>query len=239
MKDIRKVNYKPHDPKSDWVYGGYYTSVIPILKQPGKSFDDTYGTAFLIKCYETIYVVTAKHVVDIDNPTLLFAGTKKSNIFLETEYFNKIGIDWICHKSEDLAILPLKIPELIGRIINTKISPNKTSVNIQPNQIVKHLGYPDKMTGYWTDTNKQNTIPSGISGRIIKVFQNKIIIDTVAHKGDSGGPLFLKIANMAKLIGVILKTKILKNDVTNEHEMYLGETTAISMSSVYSMLLKK
>ena len=135
MKDIRTVNHKALDPSSDWVAQGYYTSVIPILKQPGKSFEDIYGSAFLIKYNETIYVITAKHVVDIDNPILLFAGTKKSKIFLATEYFNKIRIDWIYHKSEDLAVLPLKVPELSGRIINTSISPNMTPINIQPNQI--------------------------------------------------------------------------------------------------------
>jgi len=36
MKDIREVHYKARDPKNDWVIQGYYTSVIPILKQPSK-----------------------------------------------------------------------------------------------------------------------------------------------------------------------------------------------------------
>ena len=238
MKDIRTVNHKARDPSSDWVAQGYYTSVIPILKQPAQSLDNIYGTAFQIKYGNTNYIVTARHVVELDNPALFFQGTGKREIILETALFNKMNVDWIFHKTEDLAILPFNIPEINKRIINTVINPNLTQVNIQSNQIVKHLGYPDKMTGYWTDTKKSNTIPSGISGKIIQVTPNKIMIDTVAHKGDSGGPLFLKIGNIGKLIGVISKTKVLKNDITKQDEMYLGETTALPMSLVYDMIKK-
>lgn len=238
MKDIREVHYKARDPKNDWVIQGYYTSVIPILQQPAITLDDVYGAGFQLKYKNENYIVTAKHVIDIQNPTLFFQDASRKGIFVDTNYFQKIGIDWICHESEDIAVLRLKIPELTKRIINTTIQPNLTKISIQTNQIVKHLGYPDKITGTWKNTNQKNTIPSGIDGRVLSVYQNKIIIETQAHKGDSGGPLFLKIGNMAKLIGVISKTKVLKNDITGEDEMYMGETTAIPMHLVYELIDK-
>jgi len=52
------------------------------------------------------------------------------------------------------------------------------------------------------------------------------------------GIIFIIIGNIGKLVGVISKTKILKNDVTKQDEMYLGETTALPMSLVYDIIEK-
>jgi len=239
MRDIKKVNYTPHNKNTDWVRKGFYTSVIPILCQPAVSRTNIFGAGFLMKFQGKTYVVTAKHVVDIDNPVLLFTGTNRDDIFLETKYFNNIGINWVFHKDKDLAVLPLEIPGGFKRIINSSIIENKFTTNIQPGQTAKHLGYPNKMTGTWTDNGKPNNISSGAIGKIVSVDPNRIVISTPTRFGDSGGPLFIKMQFSPKLVGVISSTLILKDKINPESSVYLHKTTAIPMSFVHQIINSK
>ncbi|MGI0022022.1 MAG: hypothetical protein ACRD9Q_04080, partial [Nitrososphaeraceae archaeon] len=106
-----KVKIEKYEPTKDWLPHGFYKTTLPILSQPAQSKNDIYGTGFLLDNNGIPYIVTAKHVANIDNPVFLFTRKGRKDIFIHTTYLNQKGIKWNFHPKFDLATI--KFPDYL------------------------------------------------------------------------------------------------------------------------------
>lgn len=217
-----------------WLTKGLRKCTFPILNPPAKTSDDITGSAFLLHYQDIPYIVTAAHVVNKANSAIAFSTKSRKIVSVKTSLLQGVGLDWIKHPANlDLAAIPLHIPLTLVKdldiyLIRENMWSNAAKISV--GNEVAHLGYPQRGTSNYSD-GKKSGFPQGMPGKIIGLGNLKIVTETAAAHGASGGPLFLKKDDgMPHLIGVVVSTKVLGNP--DKPKEYLNETTSLPISLV-------
>jgi len=235
MKDKEKVIVRKSNEITEWIPPFWFKCCFPILTLPARSNDNIVGACFLMMHKKIPYIVTAKHVIDVQNPVIAFTLKGRKNINIQTSYFNSLGLNWISHPNGlDLAAIPFHLPlQFVKRLDKFPITEDKwiNSINYKPGDIIRNLGYPEKASSHYLDGTPSN-FPQGMHGNIISVSNNAINFRSPAQFGASGGPVFVKSDIGPYLIGVTNTTKILTTPSNPQEGVYLGETSAIPISSL-------
>lgn len=226
-----------------WLPSDMRKCTIPILVQPGKIPDDIRGSAFLLRHNKKEYIVTARHVTEIKNPVLAFSAKTHQPICVDFSYFQKKGLSWVNHpKGLDLAVMPFLVPqEFVDKLDLWFISEDKwtTPAKINIADEVAHLGYPEKGTSNYLG-GKPSLFPQGMPGKVIKINQSEIIMNTAAAHGASGGPVFLRRKDMSPfLVGVVTETRMYGSPTCQIKAEYRNKTTSLVISQIIDILQTK
>jgi hypothetical protein len=240
MKDKDKVHIKKIG-YDNWLPPPWYQGTFPIVESDEK-LENIVGAAFMIIYQKVPYIVTAKHVIEFENPIVRFTTTSRKTLDLETKYFNKLGLDWISHpKGLDLVAIPFHVPvNIVPRIFKFPIPEDRwnNSSFPKPGNEIRHLGYPEQTTTPYPDGSPSNH-PQGMEGKISSIESEKITIRSPAQHGASGGPLFVRGTNGPHLIGVVTETKVNVKPTNPFDGEYLGITTSIPIGFVKDILTSK
>jgi len=240
LKDREEVGIKKIG-LDNWLPPPWYQGTIPIIERKDDS-EQIAGAAFIILHQKIPYIVSAKHVIEMENPILRFTSTTRKTLDIETAYFKKLGLDWISHPGGmDLAAIPFHLPlSLVSKIFKFPIKEElwDQSVAIKPGNEIRHLGYPNKATTPYPDGTPSNH-PQGMEGKIISINANEIVVRSPAQHGVSGGPLFVRTDKGPHLIGVATKTKVNVKPTNPLEGEYLGETTTVPIGFVKDIINSK
>jgi len=238
MKDKEKVIIK-ETGLDDWLPAYWFQCTFPIVELKDNSKKEIVGASFLLLYRKIPYIVTAKHVINFENPIVRFTLRDKRTFDIESNYFRQLGLEWIPHQKTDLAAIPINLPlKLVKKISKFPLKEEVWSdtIKLKNGDEIRHLGYPEQATTHYPD-GKPSNYPQGMNGKIISVNTNEIVVRSPAQYGASGGPLFVRSTTGPHLIGVIVKTTV-KTKPTNALEgEYQGVTTAIPIRYVRDILV--
>jgi len=226
-----------NDPRTSWFPKSWDKSAFPIMHQPGTEQDNITGTAFVMYYQGVPYIVTAKHVLETENPAIHFLLKNGQGRSFGTSYFNALGLDWIKHDTVDVAAIPFHMALQAIKPLHIFFIKEEwwnLELNIKAGNFVKHLGYPDKDTTPFPD-GSSSMVGIGMVGKVLSVTSNEIRLRTSAHLGASGGPVFVKSTTGPCLIGVASESDVLANKSLTEGE-YLGKTTVVPIKYVKELL---
>jgi len=240
LKDRDKIEVKRGDPRTSWFPKEFDKSAFPIMKQPATEIEHIDGTAFVMY-YKTIpYVVTAAHVLKMDNPAIHFLLKSAMGRSFSTSYFNELGIDWIKNEELDLAAIPFHVHS--GALKPLHIFPIQEEwwnleIDLRPGNSVKHLGYPEQQTTNFPD-GSPSMVAMGMAGDILAASSQLIRLRTPAQLGASGGPVFVRTDYGPRLIGVASETDVFATPSLTEGE-YLGKTSVVPIHLLKSLFDSK
>ncbi len=229
------------NPKTDeWLPKNWRKCTFPILNQPAQTLQDIAGSAFLLHYQRIPYVVTASHVVEVENPVIAFGTRDKQVACVSSSDLQKAGLKWIKHPMGfDLAAIPFHLPLSIVKELDLQlITEDLWSVQqkIRVGDEIVHLGYPERGTSRYLD-GSPCILPQGMPGEIIRLDPPYIILKTASAPGASGGPVFLNRKNSSPcLITIITEAKMLGKHTRPSEAEYLNETKSIIVSLVKDIL---
>jgi len=229
------------NPETDkWLPKDWRRCTFPILKQPAKTLDDIEGTAFLLHYEKIPYIVTASHVIEIENPVIAFSKKDKQLVCVSSAYLQQAGLEWVKHPASlDLAAIPFHLPlSLVRELYVLSITEDKwaSQPKIKLGDEVAHLGYPQKGTSRYCD-GSPCIFPQGMPGTIIRLDGFEIIMRTAGAHGASGGPVFLRRENNSPLlVGVVTKEIVFGQQIRPTEAKYLNKTTALIASLIKDIL---
>jgi hypothetical protein len=217
-----------------WLPKDWRKCTFPILSQPAKTSNDIAGSAFLLYYRKIPYIVTAKHVVEIENPVVAFSKKDKKVLGVSSSCLAQTGLKWIEHPAGlDLVAIPFHLPLSVVEqldVLSIKEDQWTPQPKIKVGDKVAHLGYPQKGTSVYTD-GARSIFPQGMPGKIIRLSPLYLIMRTAAAHGASGGPVFLRRNNNTPfLIGIVVEAKIFGKPMRPEESEYLNETKALPIS---------
>lgn len=237
MEDKDKVGIKTTGP-DNWLPPAWYQGTLPIIEKKNDS-EIMVGAAFMLQLEKIHYIVSAKHVIDIDNPIIRFTTKARKTLDFETKYFNNLNLDWISHQQGmDLAAIPLHLSlSVVPKIFKYPVIEDRwnSQVTLKPGNEIRHLGYPEGATTPYPDGSPSNH-PQGMEGKILSINANEIIVRSPAQHGASGGPLYVRTDNGPHLIGVITRTQVNVKPTNPLEGEYLGVTTAVPIGYVKDIL---
>lgn len=223
-----------------WLHQSWRKSTFQILRQPAKTSEDLVGSAFLLSYRGVPYIVSAKHVIDIENPVVVFPKKDRKRLGVPTSEFERVGLKWIEHPAGlDLVAMPFHLPlnsveEL--DIIQIPEGAWLDQPDLKEDDDIAHLGYPEKGTSIYTDGTSAS-FPQGMPGKIISIGEQHIEMETASARGASGGPVFLKAhIDNPTLIGVAISTRMYGNPARPDQAIYFNKTTALTISSIKEIL---
>jgi hypothetical protein len=197
------------------------------------------GAAFLLEYRNLIYIISAKHVIDFDNPSMAFARKDGKVAGLKTSTLQRGGLGWLMHPGDlDLAAIPFYGPAKgIDSLDFMMILEDKwaTQPIVKVGSRVVHLGYPEGRSLPYTD-RKRSPFPLGMPGKVIKLDRQFIVMETVGLPGASGGPVFMKSDNKPHLIGVTIEVKAFGKRTRPGGAAFLNKTKALPISLVKDIL---
>jgi hypothetical protein len=222
-----------------WLPKEWRKCTFPILKQPAKTFNDLIGSAFLLQYKNRPYIITARHVIDADNPVVAFRKKNGQVIVVSSSSFQQVGVQWVKHPlGLDIAAIPLALPlqlvkELdLGYMTEEKWTP---LTNISLGGWVAHLGYPERGTSRYSD-GSPCILPQAMPGKIIKVNSKDVIMETAGANGASGGPVFLRGEKGPSLIGIVIEARKFGQRTRPWEAQYCNQTKALVISLVKDVL---
>jgi hypothetical protein len=215
VKMIKNPNFKIVKVTNEWLPPLWRKSTFPVLNQPAKSLKDITGTAFILSYKMQDFIVTASHVIDVENPVLMFSKKNdqrnyNESLMVSTDDIKQIGSNWIKHPMGfDLAAIPF--PQSLQKDLDIFLL-TEDKWTFRPFSFkdeIKHLGYPDKGTSNFNGSPW--VFPQGMPGNIIQInSQIEFNMKTSGVHGASGGPVFLRTKeNRPHLIGVVIETVML------------------------------
>jgi len=225
---------------NEWLPKNWRKCTFPILSQPAKTSDNIVGSAFLLHYKKIPYIVTARHVVEIENPVVAFSNKNRHVLGISSSCPAQTGLKWIKHPAGlDLAAIPFHLPlSLVKQLDVLSIKENQWTPQskIKVGDEVAHLGYPQKGTSVYSD-GAPSTFPQGMPGKIIRLNPPYFIMRTAGAHGASGGPVFLRReSNPASLVGVVIEAKTFGKPSRPDEFEYLNETKALLISLTKDIL---
>jgi hypothetical protein len=222
-----------------WLPKEWRKCTFPILRQPAVTSNDITGSAFILQYKNKPFVVTAKHVIEVENPVIALRKKNGQVIGVNSTSFQEVGVQWVKHPfGLDIAAIPLALPlNLVKELDLAYMTENKWTplANIPLGGWVAHLGYPERGTSRYSD-GSHCIFPQAMPGKIIKLNSTDFIMETAGANGASGGPVFLKSEKGPSLIGIAIearkngqKTRILEAD-------YCNQTKALVISLIKDVL---
>jgi len=223
-----------------WLPKNWRKCTFPMLSQPAKTSNDIAGSAFLLHYKKVPYIVTAGHVIEMENPVIAFSKKDRQVVGVSSSYLGQAGLRWIKHSAGfDLAAIPFHLPlSLVKELDVWLITENQWTLQpkIKLGDEVAHLGYPQKGTSIYSD-GSPSTFPQAMPGKIIRLNPPYIIMKTAAAHGASGGPVFLRRENNTPcLVGIVTEARIFAKPTRPEEAKYLNETKALNVSLMRDIL---
>jgi hypothetical protein len=215
------------------------TCTFPICRQPAEKSADIAGSAFLLLYEKKPYIVTASHVIDIENPVVVLSKKDRQIVSVSSSYFQQAGLKWIKHPGGlDLAAIPFYLPFSLANELELWPVPEDQwkFKTIKVGDEILHLGYPEKGTSRFTD-GKPCIFPQAMPGKIISIENECIVMETAGAHGASGGPVFLKRKNAnPHIIGVVVTARKYRKSTRSTKTTYLNRTKALHVSLVKDIL---
>jgi hypothetical protein len=213
---------------------------FPIFNQPARTSDDMIGAAFLLFYNNIPYIISAKHVINIDDPVIGFAKKDATVIGIKSSAFEKVGLRWISHPADlDIAAIPFHLPLNLVKGLDVKVIPVEMWVDqprVKINNIVAHLGYPLKDHTIYTN-GSPSPFPIAMPGVITNFEKLNIETKTAGAHGASGGPLFMKGEDdKPYLIGIAIETKMYGKSNNIKESNYSDITKSIRISLIKDIL---
>jgi hypothetical protein len=225
---------------NEWLPWYWRKSTFPILSQPAKTLNDIAGTAFLLHYKKIPYIVTASHVIEMENPVIAFSRKDRQLVCVSSAYLQQTGLKWIKHPvGFDLAAIPFHLPlSLVKELDVLSITEDKWTPQskIKVGDEVAHLGYPQKGTSIYRD-GSPCIYPQAMPGKIIRLNQSDIIMKTASAHGASGGPVFLRRENDSPcLVSIVTEARMFGKHTRPAEAAYCNETRALIVSLVKDIL---
>jgi len=225
---------------NEWLPWYWRKSTFPILSQPAKTFNDIVGSAFLLHYEKIPYIVSASHVIEMENPVIAFSKKDRQLVCISSSFLQQAGLKWIKHPAGfDLVAIPFHLPlSLVRELDVLSITEDKwaSQPKIKLGDEVAHLGYPQKGTSRYCD-GSPCIFPQGMPGTIICLDGFEIIMRTAGAHGASGGPVFLRRENNSPLlVGVVTKENVFGQQTRPTEAKYLNKTTALIASLIKDIL---
>lgn len=226
-----------------WLPPNWRRCTFPILNQPAKTIKDISGSAFLLYYKHIPYIVTAGHVVEIQNPVIAFTKKNREVLCVSSSQLQQVGLKWIKHPAGfDLAATPFHLP--LSRVRELDVTPIvedqwNTLPKIKVKDEIAHLGYPEKGTSRYLD-ELPCLIPQAMPGKIIQINRFGITMATAGAHGASGGPVFLKRqSNNPRLIGIVTDATVYGKSTRPAEGEYRSKTKALVIWLIKDVLESK
>jgi hypothetical protein len=223
-----------------WLPPNWRKSTFPVFNQPAKTSEDIRGSAFLLQYENKPYMVTANHVIETENPVIVFSTKNKQTIGVSFSAFQKAGLSWVKHPAGlDLAAVPFLLPmSLVEQldlwlITEDKWTPQDT---VKLGDRVAHLGYPERGTSNYSD-GSPSPFPQAMPGKIIQLNLPYIVMETAGAHGASGGPAFLRRRNKSPFLISVVTDAVMLGRATRPMEAeYSNKTKSLVASLVKDIL---
>ena len=224
----------------EWLPKNWRKCTFPILSQPAKTTNDMSGSAFLLNYKRINYIVTAGHVIEIENPVIAFSKKDRQVVSVSSFDLQETGLRWIKHPAGfDLAAIPFLLPPSCAKELDVlKITEDFWTLapQIKVGYEIAHLGDPEKGTSIYSD-GSLSIFPQAMPGKIIRFNTCTITMRTAGAHGASGGPVFLRRNNSSPyLIGVVTEATMFGKPTRPAESEYRNETKALVASLVKDIL---
>ncbi|HSV49197.1 MAG TPA: hypothetical protein VLH35_02690 [Candidatus Acidoferrales bacterium] len=222
-----------------WLPKELRKGTFPILRQPASTSNDITGSAFLLQYKKKPFIITAKHVIDVENPVIAFRKKNGQVIGVNSSSFQQVGIQWVKHPfGLDIAAIPFVLPlKLVGELDLGYITEDKWTplTNIPLGGWVAHLGYPEKGTSRYSD-GSPCILPQAMPGKIIKLNSIDFVMETAGANGASGGPVFLRSEKGPSLVGIAIEARKIGQRTRPWEADYCNQTKALVISLIKDVL---
>ncbi|UXV17252.1 serine protease [Pseudomonas fluorescens] len=180
-----------------------------------------YGTAFTIEVEDAEYLVTARHLLNLNDSEPVI------RIFRENKWL-EVKAKLIGHGRGEIDISVLK---LTNRLTDVEFVVTPSMGEIELGQDVYFLGFPYKMWGDVGSFMSGLPLPFAKKGTLSSVSVTKpqmMYVDAINNEGFSGGPLFfypIGNPNELRIAGVVSKFRV-------EYESVLDEEGELTLMTV-------